>query len=234
MTDKKLREMLSRNIHQAMDDYRAHTYSTTVLDDVSEEFIEKLAADAVVSKSELRELLRKSPVWDEDLQALVINGTRTHDTDFSRVCSLAREIFKTWTEDKSYEKRILLSDAMRYFTEPEASKYQCKCYINAINEIAPKAYRPNRKKSRIFKSICDALGVTDESAGSDFQKLFAKLADELNGKKIDFKLFLSINPAHFLTMSNPKCDSRGNMLTSCHSFNSTEYPYNCGCTGLRS
>ena len=32
-------------------------------------------------------------------------------------------------------------------------------------------------------------------------------------------------------MSNPKRDSRGATLTSCHSFNSTEYDYNNGCTG---
>lgn len=32
-------------------------------------------------------------------------------------------------------------------------------------------------------------------------------------------------------MSNPKCDHRGNTLTSCHSFNSTEYDYNNGCSG---
>ena len=32
-------------------------------------------------------------------------------------------------------------------------------------------------------------------------------------------------------MSNPKGDHRGTTLTSCHSFNSTEYEYNNGCTG---
>lgn len=32
-------------------------------------------------------------------------------------------------------------------------------------------------------------------------------------------------------MSNPKGDSRGTTLTSCHSFNSTEYEYNNGCSG---
>ena len=32
-------------------------------------------------------------------------------------------------------------------------------------------------------------------------------------------------------MSNPKEDERGSTMVSCHSFNSTEYSYNCGCTG---
>ena len=73
--------------------------------------------------------------------------------------------------------------------------------------------------------------MADEVAGSNFQRLYAQFADELNAKKIGFKLFVSINPAHFLTMSNPVCDSRGNCLTSCHSFNRTDYTYNNGCTG---
>lgn len=75
------------------------------------------------------------------------------------------------------------------------------------------------------------MGVSDETAGSEFQCLYAKFADELSAKKIDFKLYVSLNPAHFITMSNPKGDERGSMLTSCHSFNSTEDNYNNGCTG---
>ena len=42
---------------------------------------------------------------------------------------------------------------------------------------------------------------------------------------------MSINPAHFITMSNPKGDKRGETLISCHSFNSREYQYNNGCIG---
>ncbi|MBQ4405044.1 MAG: hypothetical protein II857_11650 [Selenomonadaceae bacterium] len=61
--------------------------------------------------------------------------------------------------------------------------------------------------------------------------LFAQFADELNGKKIDFKLYLSINPCHFLTMSNPKRDNRGSTMTSCHSFNVMDCEYNFGCSG---
>ena len=82
-------------------------------------------------------------------------------------------------------------------------------YIDAINQLAPNAYAPRKKRSRIFKAFCDALGVTDLSAGSEYQRLFAQFADELSTKKIDYKLFVSISPAHFLTMSNPKKDKRG-------------------------
>ena len=232
--DTALNRLLEQNIRTAVDDYFRHSSSDgsrEIRDDISEHFIERLAVDAARGKRDLRNLLRKSPSWDEHLQAVIINGTRTHDPDYAYVSRLAHEITDPWTRDKSRNDMHRLDDALRYFSRPNVSDNVRDLYISAIKELAPNAYRPRRKKSRIFKSLCDALGVTDESAGSDFQKLFAKFADELYGKKLTFKLFLSINPAHFLTMSNPKCDNRGDMLTSCHSFNSTGYEYNCGCTG---
>ena len=223
--------LLHKNIKKAIEDYKRYARKTEVLDDVSDDFIYRLAEDALEAKKDLRKMLRKSLVWSEELQSVVINGKRTHDPDYDRVFKLANDITQPWREGKSFEEIQLVRKAINYFAFPEASADLKKSFIDSINQIAPNAYRKNRKKSRIFKSICDALGVTDESAGSNFQKLFAKFADEINGKKIDFKLFLSINPAHFLTMSNPKLDSRGEMLTSCHSFNNTEYNYNNGCSG---
>jgi len=222
-------EQTEENIRQALRDYREHTDWTDVLDDVSDEFITKLAHDSAYAKQRLRELFSKSPVWDERIDALVINGTRTHNPDYNRIRELAHKILwpvMTQSDQHTYDMICLVID---FFAIPEETKSDV-C-IDAINEIAPKAYAPNKKLSRIFKSICDTLGVTDESAGSEFQRLFAQFADELSAKKINFKLYVSINPAHFLTMSNPKSDARGVMLTSCHSLNSTEYGYNCGCSG---
>lgn len=223
--------LLRRNIKQAIKDYGAHTDCTGVLNDVSDYFIDRLAEDAATSKQNLRELLRKSPAWNENIQAVVINGTRTHNPDYGRVYRLGLNILATWWEDKAYDFYELARNAVNFFAEPNASSYEVESYIMAIKALAPKAYRANRKKSRIFKMICDELGVTDETAGSEFQRLYAQFADEISAKKIDFKLFLSINPAHFITMSNPKCDTRGEMLTSCHSFNRTDYDYNNGCSG---
>ena len=223
--------LLRNNIKQAIRDYREHTDRVDILNDVSDNFIHRLAEDAAASKRDLRELFRKSPAWNEELQALVINGTRTHDPDYSRVRSLGEQILYPWACTTNEYNRRLSIGALLYFTEPNAKPDDVARYIAAIEELAPNAYRPRRKKSRIFKALCDALGVTNNNAGSNFQKLYAQFADELSAKKIDFKLFVSINPAHFITMSNPKHDRRGNMLTSCHSFNSTEYRYNNGCTG---
>jgi len=71
----------------------------------------------------------------------------------------------------------------------------------------------------------------DETPGSEFQRLYTQLANELSTKKISFKLFVSLNPAHFITMSNLIDDKRGETMTSCHSFNRTDYPFINGYTG---
>ncbi|MEG1563829.1 MAG: hypothetical protein RR365_08895 [Bacteroides sp.] len=216
-----------QNIGQALADYEQHTTQTEVLDDVTGEFICALATDSSYAKQSLRELFSKSPVWDEKIDALVINGTRTHNPDPSRIKDLGWHILRNvW-----YEQENDLVLAMALFHDLEQSDEAKQESVDAINRLAPKAYGPTKKPSRVFKALCTALGVADETAGSEFQRLYAQFADELTAKKISFKLYVSINPAHFLTMSNPKYDRRGNTLTSCHSFNSTEYQYNNGCSG---
>lgn len=229
----EMQEVISRaerNIRQALRDYGAHTSQTDVLDDVTDEFIYRLAADSSYAKQGLRKLFSKSPVWNEELDALVINGTRTHDPDYDRIHRLAMQILERPFKSLDYGYNDILK-AVCFFSNPDASERDRESYIEAIKKLAPKAYTPTKKLSRVFKSLCVALGVADETAGSEFQRLYAQFADELSSKQIGFKLFVSINPAHFITMSNPKRDSRGATLTSCHSFNSTEYDYNNGCTG---
>ena len=220
--------LAKKNIWQAIDDYRAQTYTTKVLDSIMDKFVDRLAEDNTHAKGELRNLFRSSPVWDEELDALVINGTRTHNPDLRRIQTLADTILHPARLGADMEKREKIRRAISFFAQPEDDP---SLAVQAIESLAPRAYAPRKKKSRIFKAICDALHVSDDRAGSKFQKLYAQFADELSARKIDFKLYVSLNPAHFLTMSNPKCDRRGNTLTSCHSLNSTEYEYNNGCSG---
>lgn len=224
---QELINKLEEDIRQALDDYGKHSCMTDVLDDVSEGFIRKMAYDAAYSKQALRDLFRKSPVWDENLQALVINGTRTHDPDPDLIRNLGVDILRKAAEDE----QITWEEINMILTFFETPNEDDAILVDVINRVAPKAYAPGKKRSRIFKAICKQLGLADETAGSDFQRLYAQFADELTARRIGFKLFVSIHPAHFITMSNPKGDKRGTMLTSCHSFNSTEYQYNNGCSG---
>lgn len=223
----ELIERAKRNIWEALGDYGRYTSQTSVLDDCTESFVSQLASDSCHAKQGLRELFSKSPVWDAELDALVINGTRTHDPDPDRIYALGTEILHEAIYHSDTQKAHTILDALWFFYDNGSEEPG----IEAIKRLAPKAYAPNKKKSRVFKALCQTLGVADETAGSEFQRLYAQFADELTSKKIGFKLYVSINPAHFLTMSNPKGDRRGSTLTSCHSLNSTEYEYNNGCTG---
>lgn len=225
---KKLINLNHNNIWTAVEDYRRYTYATNVLDDITDAFVDRLAEDSAYAKKDLRDLFSRSNAWNEDLQAIIINGTKTHNPDYVLVHNLANEILRPVKWDCDCEKRNLIERAIYFFSRPyEDNSY----YLDALQALAPNAYRPNKKPSRIFRALCNALGVVNDSKGSDFQRLFAQFADELNGRKLDFKLFVSLNPAHFITMSNPKEDSRGCTLTSCHSLNVTDYEYNCGCSG---
>lgn len=217
------------NIRQAIKDYAAHTYRTEELDKITEDFIGTLAYDSSYAKQELRELFSKSPAYNPELDAIVINGNRTHEPDYNLIESIMDRILYPAASSTSYNRRTTIWRAETLFLGAEGEARERA--IQAINELAPHAYHPGRKLSKVFKALCDALGVSNNEPGSEFQRMYAQLADEMSAKKIDFKLFVSINPAHFLTMSNPKDDKRGNTLTSCHSFNSTEYSYNNGCTG---
>lgn len=226
--------MVRTNIKQALSDYDAHTFDT-VLDDVSDCFVERLAKDNITAKEDLRNMFRKSPAWNEELDALVINGTRTHNPDPGLIHRTAFDMFDSYLEkfeDEEYsEKYRMLSivmDLFKYIDLDDTKKQQA---IDVLNKLAPNVYVEGKKKSRIFMGLCQALGIVEQDAGSSFQKKFAIIADEMNSRKIDFKLFVSLGAQHFLTMSNPKHDERGSTLTSCHSLNSIEYTYNNGCTG---
>jgi len=62
MSSSELVAMTTRNISNALGDYRAHTSLTSVLDNVNDRFIERLAIDGVAAKHNLRELLRRAPI----------------------------------------------------------------------------------------------------------------------------------------------------------------------------
>lgn len=222
-------KLAKENLWNAIDDYKAHTNAITELDNISDTFVANLAEDNTYSKQNLRNLFRKSPVWNEELDALIINGTRTHNPNYYRVYELAEEILTPVRMDADDELNEKIAKAISFFTRPKDEDLTES--IAAIQSLAPDAYAPQKKYSRIFKSLCDALKVSDSMAGSKFQRLYAMFADEISSRKIPFKLFVSLSPAHFFSMSNPKEDARGDMLLSCHSFNSEDDEYVSGCSG---
>lgn len=199
----------------------------------SDAFITNLAIDSTQAKTELREMFRRADGWNEDLQAVILTGTTTHDPDDTKVYRLASELLdpapiaQSVTDDMAYLDRAYLVHAKNYFLR-DAEKNNV--YADALKHFIGNKFRVDKKKSKLFQELAKAVGVYDGKADSEYQKLYAKLADELNGRKLDFKLFLSINPAHILTASNPVGNPKS-MLVSCHSLNNPDYAFGAGNIG---
>ena len=242
---KKRIELTEHQCRQAMEDYSRyvindHDYYEKMDSCISDRFYKRLAKDSVIAKSGLRDFFEQSENYDPILDAIVLKADKDKEPNILRIHQLVLEILDSAIKNNTISKSLAAEiAAFCEFTNnslKQANPYGYNENIKRIIENFPDLYRnnrydENRRRSRVFKSICDRLKVTDNSKGSEFQIKFAELADEMNAKTIPFRLYLSINACHFLTMSNPKGDRRGNMLTSCHSFNSTEYDYNNGCIG---
>ena len=221
-------------IEAALRDYYSHTGNMAGMfanGMPSDAFITNLAIDSTQAKSELREMFRKADGWNEDLQAVILNGTTTHNPDDANICGLTNALLAPAfleprnEDDEEFLRRLRGAQAFFY-----TGREKFGVCADALKGFIGNKFRPDKKKSKLFQELAKAVGVYDGKAGSEYQKLFAKLADELNGRKLDFKLFLSINPAHILTASNP-VGNPNSMLVSCHSLNNPEYNYGAGNIG---
>lgn len=85
-------------------------------------------------------MLRKSPAWDENLQAVVINGTRTHNPDYQKVEDLALVIFRPHFRKWDYCVSSKISKALNYFIRPNVDSEIKQSYIEALESLAPNAY----------------------------------------------------------------------------------------------
>lgn len=229
-------QQLERQIREALSAYAEYADGGDDINEIenaSDKFIKRLTKDAAENKSELRAMMRKSPAWDEALDAWVINGNRTHEPDYEKIYFwLSRLFCPIFDEKLGGDIKFAFSHnwwAILNFFSPAFEKHKGEI-IETLNGIDKKIYAEGKKKSKVLRSILVHYGLWDDTARSDCQKYFALIADELSAKKIDYKLYVSINPAHILTMSNPQHDTRGAMMVSCHSLNS-EYDYKNGCIG---
>ena len=214
-------------IDVALRDYVAHVHSDNAnagiyTPDISDAFIHRLATDATNAKSGLRDMFRQVDGWNEDLQAVILNGTQTHNPDNAKVYRLVSKLLDTAPID--YSDRLIV--AKHFFLRGVEKKPD---FVDALKYFIGKKYRADKKKSKLFNELAKAVGI--DTTSKEYKKLYAQLADELNGRQIDFKLFLSINPAHILTASNPIDDVRGECLVSCHSLNRDDFSYGTGNIG---
>ena len=222
-------EKTAKKIEKALSIYNSDTNDRVIFGTYG---VLEMARKAMKGKKNLIDMLRKHPNWDEELWAVKVpigltvekNGP---DIECQVITIFKLDISKFYTNVSSYYEiaewvssvATGLVDQNNYAEVPKS-----------MTTEYPKAWHKGRKLSKILRDIFITYGVWSDEPG-DFQKLYAALTDMLRTDVIKTTLFISINPCHFLTMSNPKWDSRGEMLTSCHSLNNSEYDYNNGCSG---
>lgn len=161
------------------------------------------------NKSHLRNILRKHPNWNEELQLIQF------DTDFGReVDKKAIDNFARWmvfsangdyTDDKEVIKfsKFINSQSSHILDELEAD------YLNT--EFPDLRARVGQKVTKIVNKFCKAHGMElCEVWGNNYNQAYAKYCDAITPLKIKRHTIISINPIDYLTMSF------GNSWSSCH------------------
>ena len=203
-------------IRKAFVDYYAKVDYANRGDELSSAAVKRIAKDSFSAKENLRNMLRKHPCWNEEKDCIIVEKTINATVSCERLGKLWAEFFGL---SVSYSHLLMRCYITNYGITPELNK--------KLKEFFPTIYKEGKKKSRVLLAYCKKKGYDKEP---NFDKWFASISNEINVFPQKIKIILSINAAHFLTMSNPKEDIRGDMLTSCHSLNTT-YNYKNGCVG---
>ena len=195
-----------------------------ILSNSISEFCRRIAEDNYESKKELRELFSKSPAYNEEWDYILINGNRTHEPDWDTVVNDTISLLRLNEQGYNFFDNCIIRDLIDGLRGVEYSEQYA---IKKMATVDDRIYHKGKKVSKMLRALFVALEL---DKAPDFEARYAKIADECNSRKIDFKYILSTNPAFQITMSNPQGDKRGAMLQSCHSLNSS-YEYQNGCSG---
>lgn len=216
-----LKDQLFKQCKTAVCVYHAHT-ENDVLGNISDNALGDIAKYAYTSKAELRDMLRNHPDWDEKTQSVILKTTVNRAPNPHMLTSYWCSIWDASNLSKKLEDDTdVYYDIKYWLTDSIEVTERMKKYMD---------WHEGQKKNRLIRKFLVSLDAWDEK-NSKLQRYFAQLSDELKTGEREISLILSINPAHFLTMSNPKHCTEGDMLTSCHSLNNIEYDYNNGCSG---
>lgn len=211
-------------LKKAIDVYNKHTVNS-VLDYVSNKTLMDISTESWDAKRNLRIMLRNHPNWDEETQTVILKAQTDAKPDKSYIRSQVIELCSS-----NIYRRLQLEFSWFFPVSDITDWLLDEENLLPDNVLSYMDYHEGQKKNRALRKLFVKMGCWDEH-DHDQQAAYAKLSDGLRKGVRDVNLILSINPAHFLTMSNPKECTDGNMLTSCHSLNSLEYEYNNGCMG---
>ena len=166
------------------------------------------------AKSELMNLLRLHPDWNEDAKAVVIEFKEGRGIERDVVDEISFNMVEMADEQIAAEN----IDAFRMAFGAAVGEYS-----NTLSEDALAVIRENakikcvvgEKTSRIIGKICRKYGLDSHPR---YNNVFAQLSDALNPIQIPRTAVLSVHPCDFLEMS-----SKSNTWTSCHNLTDGSY-----------
>jgi hypothetical protein len=173
----------------------------------SEEGVMENLREWAEQKSELINLLRLHPNWNEDAKAVVIPFQEGRGIDrevVNEICFNMMEIAEERVTPESIDSfRIAFNAAISEYssTLPEST-------LVTIRENAKIKCVVGEKTSRIIGKICRKFELDHHER---YNNVFAQLSDALNPIQIPRTAVLSVHPCDFLEMSN-----KDNTWTSCH------------------
>ncbi len=180
-----------------------------------EEFVWKLARSNYKGKKFLRGIFSRHSKWNEREQRVGIPINIPQFVDEEKVSRLVDSLCEGTSLDAFVIGEFLLTNGE---TLDSAVAY--------IERNWAGVYRPDTKRTKILSKILKKEGLWEEKQG-----VFAAISDEVNKKELALTLYISLNPADQLTMSNPQNPVKGKpFMQSCHSLDSG-CEYHCGASG---
>lgn len=216
---------LVAEISTAMQDYYKYVDESHMhyYDLFTENAYRVVAKTALEKKAHLRSIFRKIPGWDESRQCVKIEmcvGNTEYKKEVDKALSDIVYLTPPCLVTLSYDKIELIFWLIDYIVNGTVSQY--------LKELFPDTFHKGRKITRCLMEVFKKIGVSEHS---DFDSVFNNLVGVIKNKTLHKEVYISINPGHIMTMSNPKGDTRGEMLTSCQSLNNVSFVHSGGCTG---
>ena len=158
--------------------------------------------------------------WNPDTYAIEDYAKIPRDFDSEYYASLCNELYDSMVNTHRIEKFF---DCLAACT-PVPNKYDVLTFKYLHGDI----YHKDEKPSRRLLKLCKKWGINEEEW---FNQWYAKASDAIAVKEGYRYIYLSVNPADLLTISNPAKSSGTKMLVSCQSLDNYEHGYRSGNTG---
>ena len=177
---------------------------------LSVKFAEEIASKGIEGKIELREWLSTFPTWDEDRQRLHTEVAVTYQPSLSTIRERYRQALRyliNSTNPECYAEYYDILIRIHYRMIDIVTGEDVASSLKDLGIKTSAKAKLSRTMAKIFEFLVKKYKI---EVDKHFNQLLTVLYDSFKAKSDKHTLFISINPADFLSMSN------GNGWQSCH------------------